>query len=72
MRADQGANMTLKPNPVTGVLGVLQRDDVDVAAQAEFVEQLPGETEFDQIAKAQASPRRLGNESSSWRTACAP
>ena len=36
-------------------MGVLQRDDVDVAAQAEFVEQLPGETEFDQIAKAQAS-----------------
>jgi hypothetical protein len=47
--------MTLQPNPITGVLGAQKRDDVDVAAQVEFVEQLPGETEFDQIAKAQAS-----------------
>ncbi len=47
--------MTLKPNPITGVLGAQKRDDVDVVAQVEFVEQLPGETEFDQIAKAQAS-----------------
>jgi len=45
----------LKPNPITGVLGAQRRDDTDVAVQAEFLEQLPGETEFDQIAKAQAS-----------------
>src|SRR5271169_4758441 len=44
--AGRGANMTLKPNPITGVLGAHKRDDVDVAAQVEFVEQLPGETEF--------------------------
>ncbi len=47
--------MTLKPNSVTGVLGVQRRDDVDVAAQVEFVEQLPGETEFDEIAKARVN-----------------
>jgi hypothetical protein len=47
--------MTLKPNPVTGILGVQKRDDVDVVAQVEFIEQLPGETEFDEIARAQAN-----------------
>ena len=45
----------MKPNPITGILGVENRSDVDVAAQVEFIEQLPGDTEFDQIAKAQAS-----------------
>jgi hypothetical protein len=47
--------MTLKPNPITGVVGAQSRDDVDGAVQAEFLESLPGETEFDQIAKAQAT-----------------
>ena len=44
----------MKPNPITGVLGAQGRDDTDVPVQAEFLEHLPGETEFDQIAKAQA------------------
>jgi len=44
----------MKPNPVTGVFGVQPRDDVDVAAQVEILQHLPGETSFDEIAKAQA------------------
>ena len=49
----------MKPNPVTGVLGAPQRDDVDVAAEVELLQHLPGETSFDQIAKAQASAPRV-------------
>lgn len=44
----------MKPNPITGVLGVRPRDDADVAAEVEILQQLPGETSFDQIAKARA------------------
>ena len=44
----------MKPNPITGVFGTQVRNDTDLPAQAEFLEELPGETEFDQIAKAQA------------------
>lgn len=46
--------MTLVPNPITGILGVPLRDDSGETAQVEVMEQIPGETEFDQIAKAQA------------------
>lgn len=51
----------MKPNPITGILGVQPRDDANVAAVVEHIEQLPGETEFDRIAKAQASAPHVRN-----------
>ena len=44
----------MKPNSITGALGAQGRDDMDAPVQAEFLEELPGETEFDRIAKAHA------------------